>query len=459
MACLAAGSALTVFLSPAPVGVPDLSAYRFTYLSRAETEERSPQWSPDGKSIAYTARIHGLMQVFTRVAGAPDAVQLTRAGESCSSPFWSPDSASIYYISGRALWSVPAAGGAGQMVLDGVDAAALHPDGQTLAFDRDRKLWIGSLKGGEPKALWQGPANGGLSFSPDGSMLAAESIGPIWLFPFPSGTPRKFDLGGAMTTTPSWFPDSRHMAVAVKNGDETVLSIVDATDGTRRTVASAPMGFPEPSVSPEGKRIAYAAGQFGWDVLEISLPEGHVQTLISGGVSITPDWAPSGNAFHLCRSYRPRRRDRGPAGRRRRIFPRRLKGKGKGKPAAMVSGRQSIRLLQRGRRDVQADTRQRLGGRIRVGGLNTIWQTAWHFLDAGRAVDHLSARSLRETESRENPSQARGRPGGYCERQASALAILDDSLVARRRLDRVSGRGRHRSHFAGRQIHAEPDFA
>ena len=57
--------------------------------------------------------------------------------------------------------------------------------------------------------------------------------------------------------------------------------------------ASAPNGFPEPSVSPEGKRIAYAAGQFGWDVLEISLPEGQVRTLISGGISRTPDWAPS----------------------------------------------------------------------------------------------------------------------------------------------------------------------
>jgi eukaryotic-like serine/threonine-protein kinase len=297
LACLAAGSAFTVFLRPAPVGAPDLAAYRFTYLSRAETEERSPRWSPDGKSVAYTARIHGLMQVFTRMAGAPDGVQLTRAGQSCSYPFWSPDGASVYYISGRTLWSVPAAGGAEQMVLDGVDSAALHPDGQTLAFDRDRKLWIGSLKGGEPKALWPGPTNGGLSFSPDGSMLAVDSIGPVWLFPFPSGTPRRFDAGGAVTTAPSWFPDSRHMAVAVKNGDETVLSIVDATDGTRRTIASAPMGFPEPSVSPEGKRVAYAAGQFGWDVLEISLPEGHVQTLISGGVSITPDWAPSGTHF------------------------------------------------------------------------------------------------------------------------------------------------------------------
>ena len=60
---------------------------------------------------------------------------------------------------------------------------------------------------------------------------------------------------------------------------------------------SAPNGFPEPSVSPDGKRIAYAAGQFGWDVLEISIPNGEVRTLVSGGISRTPDWAPSGTHF------------------------------------------------------------------------------------------------------------------------------------------------------------------
>jgi Tol biopolymer transport system component/predicted Ser/Thr protein kinase len=297
VACLAAGSVLTLFLIPKSVAGPDLSAYKFTALSRAEAEERSPRWSPDGKSIAYTTRVHGLMQVFTKPAGTPDAVQLTKADQNCTSPFWSPDGASVYYISGGSLWSVSAAGGASQKVYEGVTAATLHPDGKTLAFDRGRKLWVGSLKDSEARELWEGPTNGGLSFSPDGSKLAVDSIGPVMIVPYPTGSPRQLEAGGPVLTAPSWFPDSRHLAVAVRNGDETVLSIIDAADGTRRTIASAPNGFPEPSVSPEGKRIAYAAGQFGWDVLEISLPNGEFRTLVSGGISRTPDWAPSGTHF------------------------------------------------------------------------------------------------------------------------------------------------------------------
>jgi Tol biopolymer transport system component/predicted Ser/Thr protein kinase len=298
IACIASGSALAVFLST-PAAGPDLSNYKFTPISREEVEERSPRWAPDGKSIAYTARVHGVMQVFTRLAGSPNAVQLTKAELNCSSPFWSPDGASLYYVSGGSLWSIGAAGGAAQKAFEGVDAASLHPDGKTLAFDRGRKLWIGSLKNGEAKEFWQGPTNGGLSFSPDGSKLAVDSIGPVWLVPYPSGPPRQLDPGGAVVTTPSWFPDSRHLAVAVRRRgvEQATLAVIDVRDGTWRTIASAPHGFTSPSVSPDGKRIAYSMGQFEWDVLDISLPAGQVRTLISGGVAMTPDWAPSGTHF------------------------------------------------------------------------------------------------------------------------------------------------------------------
>ncbi len=294
IACLAAGSALTLLLLPPPAA-PDLSAYKFTRLSRKESEERFPQWAPDGKSIAYTARVHGIMQVFTQPAGTPDAVQLTKADQNCSSPFWSPDGATVYYISGGSLWSIPAAGGVSQKAYEGVSAATLHPDGKTLAFDRGRKLWVGSLKGGEPKELWAGPTNGGLSFSPDGSKLAVDTIGSILVMPYPSGPPHTFEPGGPVVVAPSWFPDNRHVVIGVRNGLQNALVIVDAMDGTRRTIDASGSNYP--SLSPDGKRIAYSRGEFGWDILQISIPDGEVRTLVSGGISRTPDWAPSGTHF------------------------------------------------------------------------------------------------------------------------------------------------------------------
>jgi len=222
------------------------------------------------------------MQVFTIPAGTSDAVQLTRADQNCTLPFWSPDGATVYYISGGNLWSVSAAGGVPQKVYEDVTAATLHPDGKTLAFDRGRKLWVGSLNGGEPKQLWGGPTNGGLSFSPDGSKRAVDSIGPVWIVPYPSGSPRPFDPGVPVLTAQGWFSDNRHIAIVLRNGsgDRSTLLTVDTTDGTRRTIGVAPTGFESPSVSPDGKRIAYETGQFGWDILEISIPNGELRTLV-----------------------------------------------------------------------------------------------------------------------------------------------------------------------------------
>ena len=57
-------------------------------------------------------------------------------------------------------------------------------------------------------------------------------------------------------------------------------------------------GLINPSVSPDGKRIAYSGGAAEWNVLEISLPEGRVHTVVGGGgVSWEPDWAPSGTHY------------------------------------------------------------------------------------------------------------------------------------------------------------------
>ena len=51
----------------------DLAAYRFTPLSLETATEREPVWSPDGRSIAYTASIEGVQQLMVREVGAPPA--------------------------------------------------------------------------------------------------------------------------------------------------------------------------------------------------------------------------------------------------------------------------------------------------------------------------------------------------------------------------------------------------
>ncbi len=103
---LVAGAALTLGLLPAPR--PDVSQFKFSPLSRQDAAERSPEWSPDGRSIAFTTNVNGVDQVFTKSIESQDAAQLTHSMTRCETPFWSPEGSLVYYRSSNGLWSLPA---------------------------------------------------------------------------------------------------------------------------------------------------------------------------------------------------------------------------------------------------------------------------------------------------------------------------------------------------------------
>ena len=299
--CLALGAALMLALSPPRQY--DISAYKFTPIAREERMETQPEWSPDGKSIAYATRIHGIDQVFTKTIGGPDAEQLTRSADNCNWPFWSPDGSTIYYTTARGLWAVGASGGNPELVLEKVGAATIHPDGKTLAFARDGKLWVGPLRG-DPRQLAQTPFRADiisrLKFSPDGNRLAVlggsvTAASALWVLSYPSGGWR--NLGAWGGTGVSWLPDSSHVVVS-KNTPATTFYVVDTTRGSVRALYNSPDQMREPAVSPDGKRMAYVAGDYEWNVLDISLSDRSVRpVVVGGGAAWWPDWAPSGTHF------------------------------------------------------------------------------------------------------------------------------------------------------------------
>jgi len=304
LVCLAAGVILARLLTPAPG--TDLSRYKFTRVAPGETEERAPAWSPDGNTIAYSARVHGVQQIFARAVGAHEAAQLTRSTTDCHAPFWSPDGESIYYFTGGGLWGIPASGGTGQLVLENVEAAAIHPDRKTLAFARNGKLWLTALHGGTAKEFWPGPLaptmpTASMSFSPDGSYLAFDN-GTVWLFSYPSGKPRKLYAGtengtGAGVWGASWFPDSRNLLVA-RNSETDLLIRLAVADGSRHTIYSSGSTIQGSSVSPDGRKIIFSAAEYEWNIVEIGLADGAVHVLVeNGGTNLSPDWAPSGTHF------------------------------------------------------------------------------------------------------------------------------------------------------------------
>ena len=299
----------------------DLSSYRFIPLAAEPTDETAPSWSPDGKSVAYAAEINGLKQVFARTLDSAISTQITKSPVDCLTPFWSPDGTRIYFISqdtfGGSLWSVGATGGTPELVMKGAGAATAAPDGKALAFLRGpggrRSLWIASTATLDPQRYRTPPfpetftRSGSVEFSRDGSKIAVlverqdgtDFKSEIWIVPYPAGTPHRVleharDVSGGRV---SWAPDNRHLVLDSVFFDRpgTHLYLADAEGGTLRPITTGTVDEQSPSVSPNGGRIAFAAGSDDFDLIQFALDGADVHTLLASSRSETrPAWSPAG---------------------------------------------------------------------------------------------------------------------------------------------------------------------
>jgi Tol biopolymer transport system component len=101
----------------------------------------SPRWSPDGKYLAFDSRVYGNSDVFVIPAAGGKMERFTSEASNESVPSWSRDGRWIYFASDRTgktqIWKQPAAGGpATQVTWDGGFAPMESPDGEFLYYVR-----------------------------------------------------------------------------------------------------------------------------------------------------------------------------------------------------------------------------------------------------------------------------------------------------------------------------------
>jgi Tol biopolymer transport system component/DNA-binding winged helix-turn-helix (wHTH) protein len=125
-------------------------------LTRFNSHTGTPRWSPDGQQIAFDSRAAGNADIYVidSEGGSPRRLTSEPSGEVVAS--WSRNGRWIYFASDRTggweVWKMPSAGGpAAQVTRHGGFAAFESPDGRFLYY----------AKGLAAPGLWRVPTDGG----------------------------------------------------------------------------------------------------------------------------------------------------------------------------------------------------------------------------------------------------------------------------------------------------------
>ncbi len=249
-----------------------------------------PSFARDGKSIAYSSDHNGTFEIYVKqlTPGARE-LQLTSDGTQNFEPAWSPDGQLIaYYSKNRGgIWVVPATGGSARQLVEFGSRPAWSPDGSRIAFQsialvdiggtsREAQLpstlWVVSAQGGDAQPITQvGKPEGGHGmpvWSPDGKRIAFEvdtfSSSSIWSMSASGDElqPIVQDPANRNSYNPIFSPDGRSIYFGFESG----LWQVSISPGSGKPtgepvqiVGAAPTIIRHPSISGDGKKIAYSA--------------------------------------------------------------------------------------------------------------------------------------------------------------------------------------------------------
>jgi len=226
-----------------------------------QRHDHGPEWSPDGRRLAFVSKHGAADQIFVLDLGSGDSRQLSSQPEGVSSPVWSPDGTHVAFLG--TVISDPDGVVDDPRPPESSDQVRRTPvarvastldykyDGVGYRDGRHQHVYVVSADGGQATQLTNGAWDvGGFDWSADGTRLVVVGNADedrdlhreshVYTVDF-SGNLEKIATGYEVVS-PIWSPRGDVIAYSALNGDEAGLLdrlwVVPATGGTPRCITA-----------------------------------------------------------------------------------------------------------------------------------------------------------------------------------------------------------------------------
>jgi Tol biopolymer transport system component len=280
--------------------------------------------SPDGKTVAFTARGIASSQWWRkghshldeceiwvmRDAQPPTYERVTEGGAKEMWPMWSADGASIFYVSDRSgaqnIWTINFKSTSPRQITKFKDGRVLWPnisyDGKAIVFERNFAIWKLDPASGQatevPITRRGAPAGPSvehlrltdqiqeLALSPDGKKVAFVVRGEVF-----AASAKDGGDAARVTNSPSdesqiaWAPDSRRLAYVSDRDGASRVFVYDFESNKETQLTNSALEDAAPSFSPDGKYLAFERDARELRVINL---DSKTERLLSSGVFERP---------------------------------------------------------------------------------------------------------------------------------------------------------------------------
>ena len=246
-----------------------------------------PQFSPDGKKLAYMSDHSGPLEIWVSDSDGSNAYQLTALGDA-GTPRWSPDGKSIVFDARgkhtRVIYSIRLDGGTPQLLThDGDGISSVCPswsrDGQFIYFASEAngkyQVWKVSASGGPAVQITRDGGHAAFE-SPEGKYLyyakTSYSNPAIWRVPVNGGAETPLSPTIRPSSWASWAVTGQGIIFAGSGDDgRPVVSLYDFATHRVRKLASLEIAPFWLTATYDGRSIAF--DKPGWQQSQIMLVE------------------------------------------------------------------------------------------------------------------------------------------------------------------------------------------